>query len=85
MTSRDLDNQQRRTLEQISGHPLPKNLKWPAVVALLQAMGELIEESKDRYRATVNGRTEVFHVQLHKDIAPDVVVRLRHFLTEGSD
>jgi hypothetical protein len=32
---------------------------------------------------TVDGHTEVFHAPHHADIAPDVVVKLRHFLTKG--
>ncbi len=34
-----LDHEQRRVLEQLSAHPLPRNLKWKHVIALLNAMG----------------------------------------------
>ena len=81
-TPRRLDHEQRRTLERISGHPLPRNLKWPSVISLLRAMGAVIEDSPNRYRATINGRTEVFQAQPHKDVPPDVVMQLRHFLND---
>jgi len=83
LSSRHLDNEQQRTLDKLSSHPLPSNLKWPQVLALLNAMGDVTVDSKDRYRVTVDGHTEVFHAPHHADIAPDVVVKLRHFLTKG--
>jgi hypothetical protein len=83
MSPRHLDNEQRRTLESLSSHPLPSNLKWPQVLALLNAMGDVTTESKDRYRVTVDDRTEVFHAPHHADVPADMVVKLRHFLTQG--
>jgi len=75
-----LDSEQRRTLQKLLGHPLPANMKWPQVLALLEAMGEVAVESKDRYRVTIDDRTEVFNPPHHGDIPTDMVVKLRRFL-----
>jgi hypothetical protein len=75
-----LDHEQRRILEQLSAHPLPHNLKWKHVIALLKAMGEVDQESDDRLRVTYNGHTEVFRTSKHGDVDADTVVKLRHFL-----
>ncbi len=80
MSERHLDHEQRRTLEHISSHPMPANLKWPQVLALLEAVGEVTVESKDRYRVTVDGRTEVFHPPHHGDVPADMIAKLRQFL-----
>jgi hypothetical protein len=84
MTSRHLDNEQRRVLESLSSHPIPSNLKWPHVLSLLEAMGDVTVESKDRYRATVDGRTEVFYAPHHADVPHEMVVKLRKFLNADS-
>jgi hypothetical protein len=84
MTERHLDNEQRRTLEHLSSHPMPANLKWPQVLALLEAMGDVHVESKDRFRVTVDDRTEVFHPPHHNgDVPADMIVKLRRFLNSG--
>lgn len=76
-----LDSEQRHTLEHLSSHPLPTNIKWPQVLALLQAVGDVTVESKERYRVTVVGNTEVFRPPHHHgDIPADMVMKLRHFL-----
>ncbi len=81
MTERHLDNEQRRVLEHLSSHPLPANLKWHQVLALLEAMGDVTVESKDRYRVTVDGRTEVFRPpHPHSDVPAEMIVKLRKFL-----
>jgi len=78
---RHLDSEQQRTLERLSSHPLNHNIKWPQVLALLEALGEVTVESKDRYRVTVGGTTEIFHPPHHHgDVPADMVVKLRHFL-----
>ena len=80
-TQRQLDNGQRRTLAHLSRHPLATNVKWPQVLALLEAMGDVTVESKDRYRVTLKDRTEVFHPPHHGDIPADTMVKLRQFVT----
>ncbi|MDQ6614661.1 MAG: hypothetical protein M3083_07935 [Actinomycetota bacterium] len=76
-----LGSEQRHTLERLSRHPLAANIKWPQVLALLEAMGEVTTESKDRYRVTVDGHTEVFRPPHHGDVPADMVMKLRRFLT----
>lgn len=83
-----LDSEQRHTLEHLSSHPLATNIKWPQVLALLEAMGEVIVESKERYRVTVDGHTEVFRPPHHHgDVPAEMVMKLRRFLASalGSD
>lgn len=78
---RHLDSEQRHTLERLSSHPLNHNIKWPQILALLAALGEVSVESKDRYRVTVAGRTEVFRPPSHHgEIPADMIVKLRRFL-----
>ncbi|MCU4183083.1 hypothetical protein K6U06_01830 [Acidiferrimicrobium sp. IK] len=79
-----LDSAQRHTLEHISRHPLATNVKWPQVLALLEALGEVTAESKDRYRVTIDGRTEVFQPPHHGDLPPELMVRLRDFVKTRS-
>lgn len=76
-----LDTEQRQTLERLLGHPLPHNLKWPKVIALLQALGDVVVESKDRYRVTIDGNTEVFRPPHRGDLSSEAVMKLRHFLS----
>jgi len=80
-----LDSEQKHTLARISSHPINHNIKWPQVLALLESLGEVSVESKDRYRATVAGRTEVFRPPHHGDLSPDMVMDLRHFLTSAPE
>jgi hypothetical protein len=47
--SHHLDSEQRRTLEQLSAYPLSHNLKWPKVLHLLEALGDVVVESKERH------------------------------------
>ncbi|HWE69984.1 MAG TPA: hypothetical protein VG205_06460 [Acidimicrobiales bacterium] len=76
-----LDNEQKRILEHIFSHPTSGNIKWPQVLALLEALGEVTVESKDRYRVTVSGHTEVFRPpHPHNDLPVEAVVKLRKFL-----
>lgn len=75
-----LDHEQRRTLERVTGHPLPANLKSHQVLSLLEAVGDVKTETKDRYRVTVEERTEVYHLPPHGDVPADTVVKLRNFL-----
>jgi hypothetical protein len=76
-----LDSAQRHTLEHISRHPLATNVKWPQVIALLEAVGDVTVESKDRYRVTIDDQTEVFRPPHHGDIPADMMVKLRNLLT----
>jgi hypothetical protein len=77
-----LDNDQRRVLDRLTGHPLSSNIKWPQVLSLLEALGDVTVESKDRFRVTVDGHTEVFRPPHHGDLPPEMVMKLRHFLAE---
>lgn len=76
-----LDSEQRHTLERLTGHPLNHNIKWPEVLALLEALGEVSVDGDDRHRVTVAGHTEVFRPPRHHgDVPTEMVVKLRRFL-----
>jgi hypothetical protein len=78
-----LDSGQRHTLDHLSRHPLATNVKWPQVLALLEALGDVTVESKDRYRVVIDGQTEVFHPPHHGDIPADMMARLRQFVSSA--
>lgn len=80
----DLNSEQRHTLEKLTGHPLNHNIKWPNVLALFEALGEVVPESGDRFRVTVGDHTAVFHAPAHhRDLSADLVVEIRHFLQQA--
>jgi hypothetical protein len=84
----DLNSAQRHTLGRLFQHPLASNLKWPQILSLLHALGQVTVESSDRYRVTVQGHTEVFRPpDRHGDVTPETIIRLWHFLSPppGSD
>lgn len=84
----DLNSAQRHTLGRLFQHPLASNLKWPQILSLLHALGQVTVESNNRYRVTVQGRTEVFRPpDRHGDVTPETIIKLRHLLRApvGSD
>ncbi len=50
-----------RTYNTIFQHPVSHNLEWRAVRALLENIGEVVEESNGSLRATRNGHSIVLH------------------------
>jgi hypothetical protein len=77
---RHLDSGQRHTLEHVARHPLAMNVKWHNVLSLFEAMGEVTVESQNRYRVTIDGRSEVFHAPHSEDIPTEMMVRIRSFV-----
>jgi hypothetical protein len=73
----------RRTLEAIFQHPLSHNLAWRDVVSLISAIGNVDDKTNGdvTFRAA---REQMSMTRPHdKDLAPDDVVGLRHFLTRA--
>jgi hypothetical protein len=75
----------QRTYEAIFQHPVPHNLGWRDVHALLRKLGEIAEEPNGNLRVTRHGQTLTLHPPLTKDVAAiDEIMALRHFLERSS-
>jgi hypothetical protein len=71
----------RRTLDQVFHHPIPHNLTWDAVVALVEHLGDVNECSNDNFVFKIGFKTHEAHKpHTHHLTAPDVVA-LRDFLS----
>jgi hypothetical protein len=80
-----LNSEQRRTLDKLNAHPVSHNIKWKPVLALFEALGEVVPESGDRFRVTIGTRTAVFRPPVHhRDLSADLVMEIRRFLKETS-
>jgi hypothetical protein len=84
--ARNLDSltgSHRRTLDAIFHHPTPHNLEWSDVVALIGKIGDVQEESDNRFVLTVAGKTHHVRKPHTKDLPSNAVLDLRHFLMEA--
>src|SRR4029077_2211325 len=54
-----LSNRHRDTIEKIFDRPSSGNVEWGDVLALLEAVGDVVEEPNGRYRVTLGAETEV--------------------------
>jgi hypothetical protein len=75
-----LDNEQRKTLEQIVDHRSGANIEWRQIRALLEALGTVTEEHNCKVRVTVGGVSEVFQPPLGKDVDEELLSDLRRML-----
>jgi hypothetical protein len=76
-----LNNRHRDTLLQIFQHPTSRNIEWPAVLSLLEAVGTAEKRHDGKYLVTVGSESEVLTPPKHKDIDVQEVVDLRRMLT----
>lgn len=84
-SSTSLSGSHLRTYETIFRHPLPHNLAWRDVRALLSHLGQVAEEPNGNLKVMRNGQTLVLHPPRTKQVADAAeLVELRHFL-ERSD
>jgi hypothetical protein len=79
-----LDNEQRKTLEQIVDHRSGANIEWRQVRALLEALGTVTEEHNGKVRVTVGGVSEVFQPPREKDVDEELLSDLRRMLARES-
>ena len=72
----------RRTLEAIFAQPVPSDIRWAEIEALLVALGaERSEGRGSRVRFLLNGAEAVFHrPHPRPDTDKGAVVRVRQFL-----
>jgi hypothetical protein len=82
--SDSLDNEQRKTLEQIVDHRSGANIEWRHVRALLEALGTVTEEHNGKVRVTVGGVSEVFEPPRAKDVDQELLSDLRRMLAPHS-
>ncbi len=82
MTAKDsLTGSHLRTYDRIFQHPISHNLAWREVHALLNELGEVVEEHNGNLKVTRNGQVLVLHEARTKDVAEmDELMSLRHFL-----
>jgi hypothetical protein len=76
----ELSNRHRDALGKIFDRPSSGNVEWQEVLALLEAVGDVVEESNGRYRVTLGAETEVFDRPHGKDVDVQVLVDLRRML-----
>jgi hypothetical protein len=82
--SDSLDNEQRKTLEQIVDHRSGANIEWRHVRALLEALGTVTDEHNGKVRVTVDGVSEVFEPPREKDVDEELLSDLRRMLARRS-
>ena len=82
--SDNLDNEQRKTLEQILDHRSGANIEWRQVRALLEALGTVTEERNGKVRVIVGGASEVFQPPREKDVDEELLADLRRMLARQS-
>jgi hypothetical protein len=80
----NLDNEQRKTLEQIVDHRSGANIEWRHVQALLEALGTVITEPNGKVSVTVGGLSEVFQPPREKYVDEELLSDLRRLLARHS-
>ena len=78
--SDSLDNEQRKTLEEILDHRSGANIEWRHVRALLEALGTVTEEHNGKVRGTVGAVSEVFQPPREKDVDEELLSDVRRML-----
>jgi hypothetical protein len=72
-----------RVLARIFQHPLSHNLTWRETLALFTAIGEVEHKHDGDIVLTLGAKRLPLKFAQHKDLAPDEVMSLRHFLTRA--
>jgi len=78
-----LDNRHRDTLRQIFAHPTSHNVEWHAVLSLLDAVGTTEVRHDGKVLVNVGSAEAFLDPPAHKDIDAQMVIDLRHMLTEA--
>ena len=81
--SEHLDNRHRDTLRQIFAHPTSHNVEWHAVMSLLDAVGTTELHHDGKFLVKVGSQEAFLERPAHKDIDVQMVIDLRHMLTEA--
>ena len=78
-----LDNRHRNTLREIFQHPTSHNIEWHAVMSLLDAVGTTELRHDGKFLVKVGSQEAFLERPAHKDIDAQMVIDLRHMLTEA--
>lgn len=70
----------RSTIEKVFRHPTGGNIEWRAVLAMLEGIGAVTEESNGKFTVVLGPETEVFETPRGKDIDEQATVDLRRML-----
>jgi hypothetical protein len=81
--SQHLDNRHRNTLHQIFAHPASHNVEWHAVLSLLDAVGTTETRHDGKVLVKVGSAEAFLEPPAGKDIDVQMVIDLRHMLTEA--
>jgi hypothetical protein len=73
----------QRTLGMVFDHPTSHNIEWKDVIHMLDQIGTTVDAGHDGLRATVNGKTVVFHHAYDKTLNDDQIRQMRHFLADA--
>ena len=76
-------NRDRRTLEAIFRHPVPRNLARSDALHLIERLGTARQEPNGRLLFTIGEQRHVFHQSHDKELTAEEVAQLRKFL-EGA-
>jgi hypothetical protein len=76
-----LTDANQRTHDAIFAHPVARHLPWREVRALLDEMGEVVEQPNGHLKATCRGQTLVLHPEHDRTVTDiDELMGIRHFL-----
>ena len=78
-----LDNRHRNTLNQIFAHPASHNIEWHAVASLLEAVGTVEVRHDGKVSVRVGPEAAFLDPPAGKDIDAQMVVDLRHMLSQA--
>ena len=73
----------RRTPEAIFRHPLVNNLEWSDVVAHIEKIGEVDQNTDSGFAFVVSGESHIMHRPRVKDLTVSELIDLRQFLTRA--
>ena len=82
VSSPELNNRHRDTLEKIFRHPASGNVEWRQVVSLLEAVGTVEEDGAD-LKVRLGTEFHTLRRPRNKDVDKQMIVDLRRMLTEA--
>lgn len=75
-----LDGAHRATLEHVLSHPISGNVEWPAVVSLLEQLGQVETRHDGKVAVTIGDETRVIERPRGKDLSTEELAELRRML-----
>ncbi len=78
-----LSTSERRTLDAIFRHPLPHNLEWSQVLALMERIGEVEQKANSAFGFKIGDERHIMHKPHSKDLPTSEIIDLRHFMTRA--